>query len=52
MNSLSDLKSFTNPLPLQEKLMPVLFVGHGSPMNGIAYHDIGAIWLVVIKTIQ
>jgi len=35
MTTLSAFKEFTNNLPEQEQLMPVLFIGHGSPMNGI-----------------
>ena len=39
MTSLSDLRKFTDEFPLQEILMPVLFVGHGSPMNGIEINE-------------
>ncbi|MEY2903738.1 MAG: dioxygenase extradiol, partial [Bacteroidota bacterium] len=35
INSFSSLKQFTDNLEEQEQLMPVVFVGHGSPMNGI-----------------
>lgn len=35
MNSLSAFNQFTGALPEQEMMMPVLFIGHGSPMNGI-----------------
>lgn len=35
MTSLPAFRNFTSGLPEQEQLMPVLFVGHGSPMNGI-----------------
>ena len=35
MTTLSAFRNFTNDLTEQEQLMPVLFVGHGSPMNGI-----------------
>ncbi|SFZ89956.1 4,5-DOPA dioxygenase extradiol [Flaviramulus basaltis] len=34
MNSLNDLKKISDTLPLSQR-MPVLFLGHGSPMNGI-----------------
>ena len=35
MATLSAFRNFTSTLKEQEQLMPVLFVGHGSPMNGI-----------------
>src|SRR6478672_13967142 len=35
MTTLSSFKTFTGSLSEQEQVMPVLFVGHGSPMNGI-----------------
>lgn len=35
MTTLSAFKNFTDTLKEQEQLMPVLFIGHGSPMNGI-----------------
>ncbi len=52
MNSLSDLKSFTDPLPFQEKLMPVLFVGHGSPMNGIEVNEFSNKWTELAHQIE
>jgi len=35
MTTLSQFKNFTEALPQNGYLMPVLFIGHGSPMNGI-----------------
>lgn len=35
MAGLSSLTSLANALPQQDEKMPVLFIGHGSPMNGI-----------------
>lgn len=35
MSGLSSFRQFTDSLQEQEKIMPVLFIGHGSPMNGI-----------------
>ena len=35
INSFSSFKNLTDTFPEQDQLMPVLFVGHGSPMNGI-----------------
>ncbi len=52
MNSLSDFKNFTDHLPYQEKLMPVLFVGHGSPMNGIEENEFSDRWTELAKQIE
>jgi len=35
MTTLAAFKNFSNSLKEQKFLMPVLFIGHGSPMNGI-----------------
>lgn len=44
IQSLSELKQFSNQLPEQGQLMPVLFVGHGSPMNGIEDNTFSQRW--------
>jgi len=44
MSSLAQFKSFTSALPLQENTMPVLFIGHGSPMNGIEDNEFSRQW--------
>ena len=44
MTTLSAFKSFTNDLKEQEHLMPVLFIGHGSPMNGIEDTEFSRRW--------
>jgi 4,5-DOPA dioxygenase extradiol len=44
MTNLSQFKTFTSGLPIQENLMPVLFVGHGSPMNGIEDNEFSNKW--------
>lgn len=44
MGGLSVFKRFTDDLPEQEERMPVLFVGHGSPMNGIENNDFSRAW--------
>jgi 4,5-DOPA dioxygenase extradiol len=44
MTTLSAFKKFTDDLPQQEQLMPVLFVGHGSPMNGIEDNEFSRRW--------
>lgn len=44
MNGLSAFNSFTNSLPDNGSLMPVLFIGHGSPMNGIEDNQFSQRW--------
>lgn len=44
MNTLSAFRSFTDRLEDLERPMPVLFVGHGSPMNGIEDNDFSRRW--------
>lgn len=44
MNGLSAFNSFTNSLPEDGNLMPVLFIGHGSPMNGIEDNQFSQRW--------
>lgn len=52
MNNLSEFKHFTNQLPLLENLMPVLFIGHGSPMNGIDNNEFSNKWNELAKNIS
>ncbi len=51
MESLNEFKSFTNALPDLNYLMPVLFVGHGSPMNGIEDNEFSKRWKSIAKEI-
>ncbi len=44
MTTLSEFKNFTQQLPQNDYLMPVLFVGHGSPMNGIEDTEFSRGW--------
>jgi 4,5-DOPA dioxygenase extradiol len=44
MNSLHDLKKVTDEFHMSDSKMPVLFVGHGSPMNGIEDNDFSSQW--------
>ncbi|HNP53958.1 MAG TPA: 4,5-DOPA dioxygenase extradiol, partial [Ferruginibacter sp.] len=44
MHTLSSFRTFTDQLEAQEKLMPVLFIGHGSPMNGIEDNAFSRRW--------
>lgn len=51
MNHLSQFRRFTNSLSEQEQVMPVLFVGHGSPMNGIEDNEFSRRWKQMAKEI-
>lgn len=51
MTNLSQFKTFTSGLPIQENLMPVLFVGHGSPMNGIEDNAFSNKWASMAQNI-
>lgn len=51
MNTLNEFKNFTATLPEQPYLMPVLFVGHGSPMNGIEDNAFSKGWATIAKDI-
>lgn len=44
MDSLKDFKKFTNTLSERDTTMPVLFTGHGSPMNGIEDNSFSSTW--------
>lgn len=51
MTTLSAFKNFTSGLNEQEQLMPVLFIGHGSPMNGIEDTEFSRRWTQMAKEI-
>lgn len=42
--SLTSLRSLTDDLRTHDRTMPILFVGHGSPMNGIEDNDFSRRW--------
>jgi 4,5-DOPA dioxygenase extradiol len=44
MNSLKDLQKLNGNLSEQESKTPVLFIGHGSPMNGIEDNEFSGYW--------
>lgn len=50
MANLSELKNLTGDLPVQDVLMPVLFIGHGSPMNGIEDNEFSSKWADIGRT--
>jgi len=49
--NLSSFKNFTDTLKEQEHQMPVLFIGHGSPMNGIEDNIFSRNWAQLAKDI-
>lgn len=51
MSSLNELHKFSEVLPSEEKKMPLLFVGHGSPMNAIEDNEFSQRWLAMGKEI-
>jgi 4,5-DOPA dioxygenase extradiol len=51
MTSLSEFRSFSSGLNEQEHVMPVLFIGHGSPMNGIQDTEFSRRWTQMAKEI-
>jgi 4,5-DOPA dioxygenase extradiol len=51
MTTLSAFKNFTSGLREQGQLMPVLFIGHGSPMNGIEDNEFSRRWTKMAKEI-
>lgn len=51
MTTLSAFTKFTDNLSAQDQLMPVLFIGHGSPMNGIEDTEFSRRWTQMAKEI-
>ncbi len=51
MSGLSAFNRFTDDLKEQDQLMPVLFIGHGSPMNGIEDNEFSLRWTRMAKEI-
>jgi 4,5-DOPA dioxygenase extradiol len=51
MSTLSSFKKFTEGLAEEDQLMPVLFIGHGSPMNGIEDNEFSQRWSQMAKEI-
>lgn len=52
MFNLHTLKSFTDTLKEQHNLAPLLFIGHGSPMNGIEQNIFSSNWELIGKNIE
>lgn len=51
MSHLSPFNNFTASLPVLDYLMPVLFIGHGSPMNGIEDNEFSDNWAAMARDI-
>ncbi|WP_235643686.1 4,5-DOPA dioxygenase extradiol [[Flexibacter] sp. ATCC 35208] len=51
MTTLSAFRNFTDSLQEDDHLMPVLFIGHGSPMNGIEDTEFSRRWTQMGKEI-
>ena len=51
MTTLSAFRNFTGGLHEEEQMMPVLFIGHGSPMNGIEDTEFSRRWTKMAKEI-
>lgn len=52
MSTLNDLSKYTDGLKNRDKKMPVLFIGHGSPMNGIENNEFSEYWSKLAGEIQ
>lgn len=52
MSGLKELEKFTERLPAQDKKMPLLFIGHGSPMNAIEDNEFADRWFKMGKEIE
>ncbi|MEI9810658.1 MAG: 4,5-DOPA dioxygenase extradiol [Bacteroidota bacterium] len=52
MSGLGAFKKFTDDLHEQDEKMPVLFIGHGSPMNGIENNEFSLQWEKMGKELQ
>lgn len=51
MGTLSGFRRFTDELEEQDDYMPVLFIGHGSPMNAIEDNEFSRRWAEMAKEI-
>jgi 4,5-DOPA dioxygenase extradiol len=52
INSRKELDSFVDSFPETDVKMPVLFVGHGSPMNGIEENEFSLYWKKLASQIE
>jgi len=49
---MNNFKNYTDQFKIREKLQPVFFIGHGSPMNGIEQNIFSKKWQEIGKTID
>jgi len=49
---MQELKNYTDRFKVREKLQPVFFIGHGSPMNGIEQNVFSQKWQQIGKAID
>ena len=49
---MQNLKNYTDQFKVREKLQPVFFIGHGSPMNGIEQNIFSKKWQEIGKKID
>lgn len=49
---MQDLKNLTDTFKRRDKIQPVFFIGHGSPMNGIEYNVFSQKWEQIGKSID
>ena len=52
MSTLGAFNTFTRNLKERSEKMPVLFVGHGSPMNGIEDNEFSRRWAKLGKELN
>ncbi len=52
MQDLHALRSLTDDLPAREAVSPLLFVGHGSPMNAIEENEFSRGWQAIAKELS
>lgn len=51
MSALNDLRNFSDNLDVRGEKMPVFFIGHGSPMNGIEDNEFSRSWGTLGKSL-
>ena len=52
MTSFKTLTNLSNSLPDNDTLMPVAFIGHGSPMNGIEENEFSNYWKKLVTKFE
>ena len=52
MDTLRALQNFTDKLKIRKELAPLLFIGHGSPMNGIGQNSFSDSWELIGRNVE